>query len=475
MPKSARRQSVPRAARRDRRGKIVVMTAFLMTMLLAMVAFGVDVGYIAVARTEMQICTDAAALAGAGELVNGVDTARAEALEYLAKNKVAGQTLATSNAHIEFGTWTDTTKTFTVGGSTPNGIRINTTLNSVPLFFGKVLNKNSFNVSAQSVAVYQPRDISLVLDYSGSMAYDSQFRSMSLLGKPAIEANLQQIWQQLGSPTFGSMGFTPVLYGTSSTSNSSVRAHFGLSSLAYPCPDGSWDEYIDYVQSNSHLYAAGYRCKYGLMTMIHYQMEQHGSYADSPFFYQTSQQPVTALKDAVDAFLDYLDENSTDDRVSLSIYTYSDGTAILEHALTKDYSAVSTTVRNRQAGHYVGGTNISAGMTKGRIDLQNNARVGVSKLMVLMTDGVVNLPSGNTTSDKQAVRTEAYAAAAAKIPIVTISLGAMADTDLMQEVADITGGAAFVIPGGQPISAVEEQLEQVFSQVAADRPLKLVQ
>jgi Mg-chelatase subunit ChlD len=184
---------------------------------------------------------------------------------------------------------------------------------------------------------------------------------------------------------------------------------------------------------------------------------------------------VTALKDAVDAFLNYLDENSTDDRVSLSIYTYSDGTAKLEHALTKSYSTVSNTVRTRQAGHYLSGTNISAGMNRGRLDLQNNARPNVAKLMVLMTDGVVNLPSGNTTNDKQAVRNEAIAAAAAKIPIVTISVGALVDTALMQEVADITGGAAFVVPGGQPISAVEDQLEAVFAQVAADRPLKLVQ
>src|SRR5688572_20912759 len=187
MSKSVRRPSVSRpngrAVRRDRRGKIIVMTAFLMTMLMAMIAFGVDVGYIAVARTEMQICTDAAALAGAGELVNGVDSARAEALEYLAKNKVAGQTLAVSNASIEFGTWSDTTKTFTVGSSLPNGIRINTSLNSVPLFFGRALNKNSSDVSARSIAVYQPRDIMLVLDYSGSMAFDSLFYNIDLIGK----------------------------------------------------------------------------------------------------------------------------------------------------------------------------------------------------------------------------------------------------------------------------------------------------
>lgn len=464
-----------RTANEQRRGKIVVMTAFLMVMMMAMIAFGVDVGYIAVARTEIQICTDAAALAGASGLVDGTAVAQTRAQEYLSKNKVAGQTLSTSNATIDFGTWSDTNRTFTAGGDTPNGIRINTSLNSVPLFFGKALNKDSFNVSAQSIAVYQPRDISLVLDYSASMAYDSQFRNMSLIGKTAIETNLQQMWTQIGSPTYGTLTFTPVSYGTASTTNSNVKRKFGLNSVAYPWPNGSWDGYIDYVQTDTYLNSASYRCKYGIMTLIHYQMAKYPTKTDSPNFYLTSEQPVTALKDAVDSFLAYLTANSTDDRVSLSIYTYSDSTAVLEHALTKNYAQVLTTVRSRQAGHYISGTNISAGMTKGRVDLQNNARVGVAKLMVLMTDGVVNLPTGNTTTDKQKVIDEANLCAANKIPVVTISVGALADTALMQQVSDITGGAAFVIPGGQPISAVEDQLEAVFAQVAADRPLKLAQ
>jgi hypothetical protein len=95
--------------------------------------------------------------------------------------------------------------------------------------------------------------------------------------------------------------------------------------------------------------------------------------------------------------------------------------------------------------------------------------------MVLMTDGVVNLPTGSTSTDKAKVITEANLCAAANIPIITIALGAYADTALMQQVADITGGVCFIVPGGQPIAQVKQQLEQVFIQVASDRPLRLVQ
>ena len=54
-------------------------------------------------------------------------------------------------------------------------------------------------------------DIALVLDYSGSMNYDSQFRSDTIakLGQPALEANLMNIWQDLGAPTYGQLPFQP--------------------------------------------------------------------------------------------------------------------------------------------------------------------------------------------------------------------------------------------------------------------------
>jgi hypothetical protein len=286
---------------------------------------------------------------------------------------------------------------------------------------------------------------------------------------------LQQIWNELGSPKYGSLNWTPVAYGNRDTSTSSVKTKFNLTNVPYPFPGGSWNAYINYVQDNSTVNSAGYRCKYGMMTFVNYVLSEQCGATETPGLHATSEQPITALKDAVDVFLAYLTAHDTDDRVGLSIYTYSNGTAILEQGLTNTFTLVSNKSRNRQAGHYLGGTNISAGMTKGRIELQSNARAGAEKIMVLMTDGVVNLPSGNTYSDKNAVIAEAQLAANARIPIVTIALGAYADTALMQQVADMTGGAAFTVPGGQPIAQVKTQLEEVFGKVAADRPLQMVQ
>ena len=70
--------------------------------------------------------------------------------------------------------------------------------------------------------------------------------------------------------------------------------------------------------------------------------------------------------------------------------------------------------------------------------------------------------------------TEANAAAAAQIKIVTISLGSGADISLMQQVADITGGIHFNVPGGVSIATVQANLQEVFRQVASSRPLRLI-
>lgn len=456
-----------------RRGNVVVLSAILLVVMVALVAFAVDVGLMTMTRTEMHRATDAAALAGASELINGTPAAQAEAVSYLTKNQVGTKTLAASDATIDFGRWDTANRTFTITADRPNAIRVNAST-SMPTMFGKVMGGQDFTPQSESIAIYQPREICMVLDYSGSMCFDSQLRSIQALGRAIVEANMLQIYNELGRPKFGKLGWAPVKYGTPSTSNSSVKAQFGLTSVPYPCPGGSWDEFIDYVQHSPSVDAAGYNCSYGMLTMLDYVLARRCSYADTPVLWGVSEQPVTAVKDAVDVFLDYLTLHSTDDRAAFALYTAADGTAKLEQSLTKTYSLVSDKVRQRQAGHYVGATNISAGMKTGREELENNSRPGAFRMMVLMTDGVVNMPTGNIARDKQLVRDEANLCAQAKIPIVTICVGALADTALMQEVADLTNGAAFVIPGGQSAAQVEEQLEEVFAQVAANRPLKLV-
>ncbi|MFV2065723.1 MAG: VWA domain-containing protein [Pirellulales bacterium] len=450
-----------------------MFSAVLMVVMMAMVAFSIDVGYIANVQTDLQRSVDAGALAGAGVLVNGTQVAEQMVMNYIQMNKVATKAVAASDVVIETGTWNETTRAFSpvAQGVVPSAIRVRAQRNNEGLFFAPVIGSNSFDASAEAIAVYQPRDIMLVLDYSASMNDDSELRHISSIGQSNVEANLQQIYGELGSPSFGNMQWDPVY--VSSTDTTTIKNTLGLNSVPYPYPSGSWDSFISYVKSSGYVNNAGYRKKYGYLTLVNYWLQSRPKYNQTPDLWQVSEQPITAVKDSVTLFLAYLQEVDTDDRLGLSVYTYSDGTAKLESQLTYDFQSVEDISRQRQAGHYDYYTNIGAGMREARLELENNARLGAFKMIVLMTDGIANRPSDTNTARQYALD-EAQLAADSRFPIVTISLGAAADTSLMQQIADITSGAHFNIPGGQAVSSYEEGLRNVFRAIADDRPLKLV-
>jgi hypothetical protein len=456
----------------ERRGAVVVFAAILIVILLGFCAFAVDLGYIANTKTELSRAVDAGALAGVGVLPQGSAATIPVVRQYVKANIVGAREIKDDEILVEVGHWDAQTKTFTPSDEYPSALRVVVQRPKQPLFFGRVFGKDDFDLQLEAIAQYQPRDIMLTLDFSASMNDDSTYAAMGTLGSAHVTANLQQIYGELGSPAYGNMSFNGVTL--SSTNNTTLKNTLGLTNVPYPYPVGSWNEYFSYVQNNSLLNNAGLRKKYGYKTLIHYWLDSRPMHSETPSLANVSAQPVKALKEATEVFLSYLQAQDTDDRLGLSIYNSVNETAILEHQLTQDYNAVNTLLQARQAGHYNHYTNIGAGMNKSRIELQQHGRAGAFRMIVLMTDGIANRPT-NTTVAKNYVLTEAQACADAKIPICTISMGADADIDLMQQVADITGGKHFNIPGGQTGAEYEDQLKDVFEEIAAIRPLKLVQ
>ncbi|MCC7085254.1 MAG: TadE/TadG family protein [Pirellulales bacterium] len=480
---------VPLRARRyaaSRSGNIIVLTAVLMIVMMAFIAFAIDVGYMGNTQTELRRATDAGALAGAGKLVDGVDAARPVVVDFVQRNLVGARTPESANIQVTAGAWDSTTRTFQESNESPSALRVVVSHPNQPLFFGRVLGKDSFSLAAEAIAQYQPRDIMVVLDLSGSMNYDSTWRGFRQngLSQSHVETNMAEIWSDLGQNVGNALFQSDTLtYYSSAVSNNTIKTNLGLrvgsSDLAYPFPSGSWDDYVNYVKGTSaapnSLYdSVVYRRKFGYKTWVQYLLDRRSSHTQTPALANVRAQPVTALKDAVQVFLSYMRQIQTEDRLGLAVYDSPTESAVLEVQLTPNLDAVDNIVRTLQAGHYARQTNIGAGMQSARLELQNNARPGAFRMMVLMTDGQPNRPT-NVTQGTALVNSEAALCAAAHIPVVTISLGGEADTALMQSVADTTRGAHFNIPGGQTASEYEEQLIDVFGQVAATRPLKLVQ
>src|SRR3954466_16161609 len=83
----------------DRRGNVLVLTAALMIVVFSMMAFAIDLGFLEVAKTELQRSADASAVAAAWELVRSeassstdmttqISSARAKATQFAAANPV---------------------------------------------------------------------------------------------------------------------------------------------------------------------------------------------------------------------------------------------------------------------------------------------------------------------------------------------------------------------------------------------------
>jgi len=470
----------------QRRGTMTIWAVVSIGMLLAVAAMVVDAAMARSTQADLQNAADAAALAGASGIVFGPDEVRARATEYAEQNSAVGDPVQLAPGDIELGDWDPDTGTFTplppnqeieADAVRVRAVRSEARGNPLELAFARIIGHEEMDVGAEAIAIYKPRDIMLVLDLSGSMNDDSEIRHIPNLGRDAIEDNLFQIWQELGAPEYGNMTFETV--HISPGQDQLALKILGLEDVPYPYdasfpyPQGTWADYVQYIQKNETLAQQGYNREYGMLTFVNYLMDRRPFFPSTPVLWATSAQPISAVKDAVDVFIDYLLDEDTDDLLGLSTYTSLYMDATLENQLTDNFEVIRTTTRQRQAAHYNGPTNIGAGMRVAREELEANARPGTLKMTVLLTDGKANRPSP-TTAAQELVLEEAQLAADAGHVIMTISLGAEADQQLMQTVADITDGVHFNIPGGQSVSTYAEQLRDVFEEIAAQRPLQLV-
>jgi hypothetical protein len=158
----------------SRRGAVLVLTCFFIVILLGMVAFAIDLGYIALTKQETQNAVDSGALAAASVMFSSKQEIRDEAKYYVNKHVAAGKKFAITDNDVEFGTWDATTRKFTASNDVGNAVRVTARRAQAPHFFGKVFGKKEFNVSASAIAMANKRDICFVVDLSGSMNDDSE-------------------------------------------------------------------------------------------------------------------------------------------------------------------------------------------------------------------------------------------------------------------------------------------------------------
>lgn len=165
----------------QRRGAMLVLIAIMMFLFLIVVAFSIDIAQMHLSRTELRSSTDAAANAAATTLADTLDRDLAirRGQQIAQANLVNGQPLLLADGDFQFGRsdrQLDGKYAFNAGEAPFNGVRVHgqrttgSLSGPVPLFFGNVTGTSIFEPEAFATATYVERDITLVVDRSGSMA-----------------------------------------------------------------------------------------------------------------------------------------------------------------------------------------------------------------------------------------------------------------------------------------------------------------
>jgi hypothetical protein len=133
----------------NRRGAIVVMTGVFIVAIMLIAAISVDASRIFAAKNELQTASDAAALAGAIQLLEGSETYVDTARTYAQRNGVEQH--AVDSVDIEYGVWLPTERSFVAGGEPKDAVRV-TTHHALPLSLARVFGDSTVMVSASAIA-----------------------------------------------------------------------------------------------------------------------------------------------------------------------------------------------------------------------------------------------------------------------------------------------------------------------------------
>jgi Flp pilus assembly protein TadG len=291
---------------RERRAVTLFFAAFLMVVMLGIVAFAIDVGYIVLVRTQLQAAADSSAIAATAVMTLPRGEMTDTAKQFAAYHLAAGKNVQLLDKDIEYGTWDAGRRSFAPSPTPGNAVRVTakcdkTTTGEVGFFFAGILNSFSFTRQASAVAMANPRDIAFVVDLSGSMnddtepcwATDVENSTFAPAGYPTVGSDLmQQVYsdfgfgaypgtlEYLGAPAgvpknsyayaeltkdggYLTTNSIPVQYRIQTTDSEVIRKQKGYSWVidyqiarvmpnAKPTPDSIknyayWEKYLDYL------------------------------------------------------------------------------------------------------------------------------------------------------------------------------------------------------------------------------------
>ncbi|HVW02053.1 MAG TPA: pilus assembly protein TadG-related protein [Planctomycetaceae bacterium] len=223
----------------SRRGAVAILACILLIALLSMLAFSIDLSYLANSQAELQRAADSAALAACYQLIytgtpgtpvnlsSNIPKVPTSASQYAAYNPVCGSSPSLRSSDVLVGFLANPTQsggTINTGANQNsfNAVQVTVARNSaingqVPTFFGKVLGVNGRDASATATAALIANFGGLTVPNTSSgpgnlmllpFALDQQTWNALLAGDTTVTTD---IWKyQNGSVVSGSDGIREV-------------------------------------------------------------------------------------------------------------------------------------------------------------------------------------------------------------------------------------------------------------------------
>jgi Flp pilus assembly protein TadG len=199
-----------------RGGSVLPLMAVSLVAVFGFVALAIDLGMVALARTQYQNAADAAAMAGArtldGTASGNVSAATANATSAAIANTILSGTIPAGQVAVQHGAYhyNNSNQSFVpqLPAVAPDNYNLTqvTIAGSASTAFARVLNLTSTNLTVTSQAAYRPRDVAIVLDFSGSMNNESDlWNCESYLGTMVnTPNNTDPVYPQFGvyNPAF---------------------------------------------------------------------------------------------------------------------------------------------------------------------------------------------------------------------------------------------------------------------------------
>ena len=172
---------------KSRKAAILPMLAVSMVALVGIIALAVDIGILAQTKSQIQSAADAAALSGSRGLtgdtttdnnraaVNGLALSTVQASTIMGKSLQASQ-LTTQVGYYNYDAVLGKFQTVFTGSkpATENWSTVKSNITfSQPTSLAKFFNYSAFSATATATAVHRPRDLAIILDFSGSMRFNS--------------------------------------------------------------------------------------------------------------------------------------------------------------------------------------------------------------------------------------------------------------------------------------------------------------